>query len=149
MSFSQIPDSPAAVFAVFLEVALKGTLLLVLAAMTALILRNATASLRHLLWSVALVAMLAIPALTLVLPRWNLGLVPAPASELITRRTDALPIMTDRLPPLDALPPMDAAPVSVTREVSSAGHANAAEHATLNSAGSEPFDTGTLAGSLA
>jgi beta-lactamase regulating signal transducer with metallopeptidase domain len=146
MSFSQMPDSPAAMFAIVLEVALKGTLLLVLAAMTAFILRNATASLRHLLWSVALIAMLAIPALTLVLPRWNLGLVPAPAGELITRRTDALPRMTDRLPPLDALSPMHDAALNVTPQMSSAGHSNAAEHV---AASSEPSNTGTLAGSLA
>ncbi|MFL6576077.1 MAG: HEAT repeat domain-containing protein, partial [Povalibacter sp.] len=37
-------------------------------------------------WSVTLVAMLAIPALTLVLPRWNLGVLPVPSGDPVAVR---------------------------------------------------------------
>ena len=63
--------------AVFVEVALKGTLLMAAAGLATLALRGATASLRHMLWSFILVAMLAFPALMLVLPRWQVGLFPS------------------------------------------------------------------------
>src|SRR5215218_3346425 len=68
---------------VAVEILLKGTLLIAAASASILALRGATATLRHLLWSVTLVAMLAIPALTLVLPRWNLGLLPVPSGDRV------------------------------------------------------------------
>jgi beta-lactamase regulating signal transducer with metallopeptidase domain len=62
--------------ALAMEILLKGTLLIAAVSASMLVLRGATASLRHMLWSFTLAAMLAIPALTLVLPRWNLGIMP-------------------------------------------------------------------------
>jgi beta-lactamase regulating signal transducer with metallopeptidase domain len=50
----------------------RGTVLLVLAAVAALALRRASAATRHLVWALALVGMLALPALTLAAPRWEL-----------------------------------------------------------------------------
>jgi beta-lactamase regulating signal transducer with metallopeptidase domain len=50
----------------------RGTVLLALAALAALALRRASAAARHLAWALALGGMLALPALTLAAPRWEL-----------------------------------------------------------------------------
>ena len=76
-----LDNSPAMLGIVF-EVALKGTLLMAAAATVALGIRSATAATRHMLWSFTLAAMLVIPALVAVLPRWQIGILPAPTSEL-------------------------------------------------------------------
>ncbi len=50
----------------------RGSVLLVLAAVAALALRRASAATRHMAWALALSGMLALPALTLAAPRWEL-----------------------------------------------------------------------------
>ena len=61
--------------------AAKATLLLAAAALAALALRRAPAAGRHLLWSLALFAVLALPALTVAVPDWKPGfLAVVPAS---------------------------------------------------------------------
>ncbi|HST61228.1 MAG TPA: M56 family metallopeptidase [Longimicrobium sp.] len=50
----------------------RGSVLLVLAALAALALRRASAATRHMAWALALSGMLALPALTLAAPRWEL-----------------------------------------------------------------------------
>src|SRR5262245_63723526 len=64
--------------------AVKGTALLVLAAVAATILRRDSAATRHLVWLLAIVAMLAVPVLSAMLPQWRVlpewaGLSPKPA----------------------------------------------------------------------
>src|SRR5437588_5456072 len=51
--------------------AVKGTALLVLAAAAALILRRDSAATRHLVWMLAIVAMLVVPVLSALLPQWR------------------------------------------------------------------------------
>ena len=51
--------------------AVKGTALLVLAAIATLILRRDSAATRHLVWLLALVAMLVVPVLSALLPQWR------------------------------------------------------------------------------
>src|SRR5882757_7014252 len=51
--------------------AAKGTALLVLAAALALILRRDSAATRHLVWLLAVVAMLVVPVLSALLPQWR------------------------------------------------------------------------------
>src|SRR5690349_3656764 len=51
--------------------AIKGTALLMLAAVVALILRRDSAATRHLVWLLAIVAMLAVPGLSAMLPQWR------------------------------------------------------------------------------
>ena len=51
--------------------AVKGTALLVLAAVAAMILRRDSAATRHLVWLLAIVAMLAVPVLSAMLPQWR------------------------------------------------------------------------------
>src|SRR5580704_9531241 len=51
--------------------AVKGTSLLVLAAVAAMILRRDSAATRHLVWLLAIVAMLVVPVLSAKLPQWR------------------------------------------------------------------------------
>ena len=64
--------------------AVKGTALLVLAAIAAMILRRDSAATRHLVWLLAMVAMLVVPVLSAMLPQWRVlpdwaGISPKPA----------------------------------------------------------------------
>lgn len=59
-----------------IDAALKGTVLLALAAALNLMLRRACASLRHLVWSLAFGTVLLLPVLTPLLPHWSVPLVP-------------------------------------------------------------------------
>ncbi len=68
--------------AMFGDVVLKGTALLVEAFVLARALRNAPAAARHLVWSVALVGLLVIPALSGTMP-WKLEVLPAIGSATV------------------------------------------------------------------
>jgi beta-lactamase regulating signal transducer with metallopeptidase domain len=120
----------AQVIGLFIEIILKSTLLVAAVTIATFSLRGATASLRHLFWSFTLVALLAIPGLMLVLPRWQLAVLPdrfsgAPAAvgnemDPVIAEPDAItssptPMASESslgtlptpLPPLDRpLPPM-------------------------------------------
>ena len=50
---------------------IKGALLLAVAGLVALILRRDSAATRHLVWLVAIVAMLAVPVFSAMLPQWR------------------------------------------------------------------------------
>src|SRR5437762_3541320 len=63
--------------------AIKGTALLVLAAIAAMILRRDSSATRHLVWLLAIVAMLVVPVLSAMLPQWRVlpgwaGISPQP-----------------------------------------------------------------------
>ena len=68
--------------------AIKGTALLVLAAVVAIILRRDSAATRHLVWLLAMVAMLAVPALSAMLPQWRVlpewASIPATTRSLVS-----------------------------------------------------------------
>jgi beta-lactamase regulating signal transducer with metallopeptidase domain len=59
----------------FIDAAVKATVLLAAAALTTFALGRASAASRHLIWTVALFAALALPVLSLALPRWQLPVV--------------------------------------------------------------------------
>ena len=65
------------------DVVVKVSLLLGGAAALSVVLRGVSASVRHVLWTVALLASLALPVLSLALPRWQMPLVrlATPASD--------------------------------------------------------------------
>jgi len=62
--------------ALLVEATLKGTFLLLCALVLTLALRRASAATRHLIWKLALGAMLALPVLSLTLPAWKLPMLP-------------------------------------------------------------------------
>ncbi|HEV8481608.1 MAG TPA: HEAT repeat domain-containing protein, partial [Candidatus Eisenbacteria bacterium] len=59
-------------------VAVKGTLVLALAALAALALRRSSSATRHAVWCAALTGMLMLPVLALAVPEWTLPILPAP-----------------------------------------------------------------------
>ena len=82
--------SPAPLFTLVVVFALKGTVLLAVSTFAALSLRRASASLRHTLWTFALLAMVIIPLLTLVLPAWRVESLPGlPIGEHIAGKINA------------------------------------------------------------
>src|SRR5262249_16361193 len=62
------------------EIAAKGTAVLALALVLNLCLRRAAAATRHLVWTGALLGVLALPALTLLEPRWCVLVITPPTT---------------------------------------------------------------------
>src|SRR5689334_18389606 len=60
-----------------IALSVKGALVLSVAAIIALLLRRSAAASRHLVWSLALVSLFALPLLSLTLPAWQGLQVPA------------------------------------------------------------------------
>lgn len=54
-----------------MDSAIKGTVLIALAAVVALLLRRDSAATRHLVWMMAFVALLVVPVLSATLPQWR------------------------------------------------------------------------------
>ena len=69
--------------AILADSAAKGIILLTLAGLITLTLRRASAAARHLVWALALTGLLALPALSLILPKWQLPILPQ-GSQLAT-----------------------------------------------------------------
>jgi HEAT repeat protein/beta-lactamase regulating signal transducer with metallopeptidase domain len=77
-----------------LGILLKGTALLLAAAVLAVALRRASAALRHLVWSAAVITILALPILALVVP-WRLAVVPVATAGLVGPVRPAAPVVSD------------------------------------------------------
>ena len=60
----------------------KATILLAAAAISAYALRGASAAARHLVWTLALLSALVLPALSMALPRWQLPIVTLSSTEM-------------------------------------------------------------------
>jgi beta-lactamase regulating signal transducer with metallopeptidase domain len=67
------------------ELAAKATLILLLAAAVSALLWRASAAVRHLVWCVAVIGVLALPVFSVVLPAWELPLLPS--SDEVTAST--------------------------------------------------------------
>ncbi len=61
---------------ILLDASWKGVVLLLTALMLSLLLRRAAAATRHLVWSLALIGLLALPVFSFILPTWSVPLVP-------------------------------------------------------------------------
>src|SRR5262245_46846629 len=80
------PTTPQGWLDLLVVVSLKGTLVLALAGIVVLVLGRASAAVRHLVWSAALIGLLVLPALALWGPGFNVrGLaLPSPSMSLET-----------------------------------------------------------------
>ena len=114
------------------DAVVKATILLACAALTSAALRRASAAARHLIWTLALVSALALPALSLALPRWQLPIVTlASNAPGVSDAPDAAPAIAMHrdaatVKPADAVnesapaaSPMPSAPSQVTSSASS------------------------------
>src|SRR5689334_1541137 len=84
---------------ILLDAVIKASLVLALTAVAAAALRRASASARHLVWTLGLMGALAAPALSLALPRWELPIVRV-AVLATTESTPATSIPDAMRPPL-------------------------------------------------
>ena len=97
----------------------KALVLLGAAGLASLALRRASASARHLVWTLALLGALAVPALSIALPRWQVPLVTIPAAP-------ATPGGGTRCTPPHLAPPARAPCSHPSRPTSAAGRSSAA-----------------------
>jgi TonB family protein len=74
-------------FALLFEATLKGTFFLLLAVALTLALRRASAAARHLVWTLALGAMLALPIFFLTVPAWNVPMISSLPADTSGERT--------------------------------------------------------------
>ena len=103
-----------------IDSAVKGTALLILAAVTAIILRRDSAATRHLIWLLALIAMLAVPVLSAMLPQWRVlpewaGIAPKP-------------VVAAASPPSMARPEAEAVEMSWNTQPGEVGSPSASAH---------------------
>src|ERR1044072_2059307 len=61
---------------ILLSTSLKGVLILIIAAALSFALRKASAASRHLVWSLAIASLLALPVLSFGLPSWQVPVLP-------------------------------------------------------------------------
>jgi beta-lactamase regulating signal transducer with metallopeptidase domain len=131
------------------DAALKGGVLLAAAACAALALWRASAAARHLVWLVAVAALLVVPVLTVVLPQWRVlpGWAVSPlaaAPELpLPERPQSPPAHVTPAPPLPAAPSAPAIEPSsaVTSPVTdTAAAAPVASTASVAAPAVKPFD---------
>ena len=61
---------------ILLSTSLKGVFILIIAAALSFALRKASAASRHLVWSLAIASLLALPVLSFGLPSWQVPLLP-------------------------------------------------------------------------
>ncbi|HET9532715.1 MAG TPA: HEAT repeat domain-containing protein [Blastocatellia bacterium] len=84
-------------FGLLFDLAIKGAVILAVAALTSVALRRASAAVRHLVWNLALVSLLALPALSLVLPAWNVAVLPRLLASPEAEANGATAIVSDEV----------------------------------------------------
>ncbi|HEX2201774.1 MAG TPA: hypothetical protein VHG91_00675, partial [Longimicrobium sp.] len=98
------------------DAAVKGILLLALAAVAARLLRHASAAARHLAWTLGFAGVLALPLLGVLVPQWQVRVLPAswfpvevyddgaepPPADPLPARSDVRFASQDIAPPPDA-----------------------------------------------
>ena len=89
-----VPGASGTIWLPAVDAMLKVTLLFAAAGVITVALNRASAATRHHIWLLALLSALALPALTLALPRWQLPLVEiaAPQGNLIPAAVPDIPV---------------------------------------------------------
>ncbi|UCD24302.1 MAG: hypothetical protein JSW51_14985 [Gemmatimonadota bacterium] len=95
------------------DVSIKGAIILVCAALMAHGLRRSSAAIRHLVWSTAVVGLLALPVLSAIVPEWRLPVFPSVTIPITV--ADLEPVAQPTAPVVDAAPrPTKSQPVAAT-----------------------------------
>lgn len=76
--FAVLPAHLLGEFQFLLDLAVKSLVVLVVARLLTTALRRTSAAVRHWVWSVAIISLLALPIFSLALPSWQLGILPSP-----------------------------------------------------------------------
>lgn len=121
-SIIALADVSAAGFGILFDTAVKGSVLVAIAAIAAWMLRDRSAAARHAAWTAAVIGHLALPVLTLIAPEWRIPLLPAPgwlsagAAAQLSSIADASnkPTAIVAAPGLSTVAPPTGSPVSVT-----------------------------------
>ena len=95
-SFSDVVTASNRMAPLLVDACLRGTAILLLAALATLLLRRASAALRHGIWLLAVIALLLLPILSAMLPTWNV--LPT------VLRTVAPPMIMAPLPAVNGIP---------------------------------------------
>ena len=110
-----MPSQAAGWLAVLLDATVKGAAILVLAGGLALMLRKKSAAVQHMMWLMALTALLALPVLSTTLPAWRIPILPAWMTEV--GETPAEPaVVAEEMaaePPATAPNPIATSPSSI------------------------------------
>jgi beta-lactamase regulating signal transducer with metallopeptidase domain len=81
-----------------LAAAVKGALILLIAVVLNFALRRASAASRHLVWSLALASLLALPILSFWLPSWQVAVLPGRLPDAVTNSAELAPASSASLP---------------------------------------------------
>ena len=133
MMLSSLPFATALTVASILSMTVKVCLILFVAGLVSLALRDASAAARHLVWTLAIVVILVLPVGSSMLPTWNINLpvnnfwsaydVPAPSAP------SAAPVAPAAVAPVELVAPAAVAPLMHTPVVPHATPGDAGTHA--------------------
>jgi HEAT repeat protein/beta-lactamase regulating signal transducer with metallopeptidase domain len=97
--FESLTSSSGAWWIPVADAIAKASLLLIAAGLVSFVLRRRSAAARHMIWTLALVSVLVLPALTIALPRWRLPLLTLKGdASPLHAATYQLPAPSSRLP---------------------------------------------------
>lgn len=86
---SLLPDVSGAAWLPLADAILKASLMLAVAGVASSALRRRSAAVRHMVWTLALLSALALPALSIALPRWQVPLVTLPSANVSAPAAEA------------------------------------------------------------
>ena len=86
---------------IFLDISIKSIFVLAGAAMLSLILRQASAAMRHLVWLLAIAGLICLPMLSILLPTWQVPILPRIFPDMLTVQNQDVrsAVAPDQLPP--------------------------------------------------
>ena len=103
------------------EMAIKSSVIIVVAAAAAVLMRRASAASRHVVWTLAVVSLLMLPAAVAVLPSWNIPIRREMPSTSIVQPAASIAIESGARPAANAPPRDDAARQSIAAVALSLG----------------------------